>query len=144
MPIIEIGVGIVALASVVVAYHVVPAITQLRKTLETTDKLVDESRQKLDGINTLIDDDIRTLVNNLNETVVEVNEIVKGIRSDVEKVEDVVEAVSEVGDTVREINGIVNTSIKGTVVEIASYIAGVKAIVETLYNAFGRFRHKEG
>jgi len=144
MPITEIAVGVIALSVAVVAYFLVPAITQLRKTLESTDKLVEESREKLDGINTLMEEDVRTLVNNLNETVEELNGIIKDVKSDVEKVEGVVEAVSEVGDTVRSVNEIIDRSIKGTVIEVASYVAGIKAVIETFYNIFSKLKRKEG
>jgi len=145
MPITEIAVAVIALAVAAVAFYLVPAIIQLKKTLETTDRLVEESRVKLDTITSLLDEDVRSLVNNLNETAETINGITDVVRTDVDKVDGVITAVSEIGDTVKAANEIIDRSIRDTVIEIASYIAGIRAIVESIYNAFGKlFRRKEG
>jgi len=145
MPITEIAVAVIALAVAAVAFYLVPAIIQLKKTLETTDKLVDESRAKLETITSFVDDDLRSLVNNLNETAETINGMTDVVRTDVDKVDGVITAVSEIGDTVKAANEIIDRSIRDTVIEIASYIAGIRAIVESIYNAFGKlFRRKEG
>lgn len=136
MDLLTLSAVVAALAVVVLVAAAVPAVQQLRKTLEATEV-------SMKSLNALVEEEVRPTVRSINELVVEIDAVVKVAKEGVEKVDDTIDAFHEVGDTVRSLNSLLDTQLKGAIVNILGYVAGVKVGAEALYKACGLFKHKE-
>jgi len=129
MDLSTLAVLIIAVAVAVLVAVLVPAILQLKTTLASADALIKD----LDGsLKPLIDEDIRPMVKSINGTMGEVEGIARAAREGVEKVDDTLDAFHEVGDAMRSVNQIINSSIKKSIIELAAYIVGLRAGVESI------------
>ncbi|MBI5191724.1 MAG: DUF948 domain-containing protein [Nitrospirae bacterium] len=136
MELLNLAAVVVALAVVVLVAVLVPALQQLRKTLEATEV-------SMKSLNALVEEEVRPAVKSINALVAEMDEVVKVAKDGVMKVDDTIGAFHEVGETVRSLNTLLDTKLKGTVVNLLGYAAGIKAGAETLYKVCGLFKQKE-
>lgn len=140
MDLITLAVLIIAVAVAVLVAVLVPAITQLKNTLASADVFI----KNIDGsLKPLLDDEITPMIKSVNGTFEELEGVARAAREGVEKVDDALESVSEVGVAIRTINHIINSSIKTSVIELAAYIVGIKAGLESFVNVFKRRSQKE-
>jgi len=140
MDMISWGVLIIAVAVVVAVVVAVPAILQLRRTLSTAERFMNDMDESLKS---LIYDEVKPLVRSINNTMDEVDGIVRTARDGVEKVEEVVDSFSGLADTIRTVNELVDTNIKGSLVDIASYLKGFKVGMGTLIDLIRPNRKRE-
>jgi uncharacterized protein YoxC len=136
----SIGVLIIGIAVLIVAVVAVPALLQLQKTLKSAEVFLDGMDVSLKS---LIEDEIKPLMRSVNDTMDEVEGVVKGAKEGMEKLDDALEALKGVGDTVRSINNIVNTKVKGTLIDIVAYAVGVKSGLGFLVDQVKLFKNKE-
>lgn len=116
-----------AVAALVIA--VIPAVLQLKKTLASVD--------------TVINGEMKQLLQSLNSTVTELEGAAKGAREGIQKVDETLEAFREFGGTVRGINDLVDKKVRGTLIDAASYLVGVKVGLGTLVESLKSCRKKE-
>ncbi len=140
MDLVTLAVLIIAVAVAVLVAALVPAVTQLKKTLASTDTFI----KNLDNsLKPLLDDEIAPMVKSVNATFDELEGVARAAREGVEKVDSALDSVREVGEAVRTINHIINSSIKSSVIELAAYVAGLKAGLESFVHVFKRRGQKE-
>ena len=140
MDLMTLAVVVIALAVVALVIVLVPAVIQLKKTLESADGFL---RDMDTSIKTLIEDEVKPMVKTLNDTMAEVEGVAKGAREGVEKVSETLDAFKDVGDTVRSINAILNKEVKGTLLNAAAYAVGVKTGVAAFVQSIKSLRKKE-
>ena len=137
----SLGILIAGIAIFIVAIFLVPALLQLKKTLKSAERFMDDMDL---SIKSLVYDEVKPLVKSINNTMDEVEGIVKTARSSVEKVDAVVESLSAVGGTVKAINNLVDTKVKGALVDIAAYLVGIKVGIGTFVESIkSRSKKKE-
>ena len=135
------GVLIIGIAVLIAAIFLVPTLLQLKNTLKSAERFLDDMDV---SIKSLVYDEVKPLVKSINKTMDEVEGIVKTARSSVEKVDAVVESFSAVGGTVRSLNNLVDTKVKGTLVDIAAYLVGIKVGIGTFVESIkSRSKKKE-
>lgn len=140
MGLLSIGVFIMGISLLVLTVFAVPALIQIKRTLKSAETCLDG----LDvSLKTLIEDDLKPMIRSMNNAMVEIEGIVKGAREGVEKIDDALDAVKGMGDTVRSINGIINTRVKGTLIDIVAYAVGLKSGLGFLVNQVKLFKNKE-
>ena len=140
MDVMSWAVLIIAIAVVVAVVVTVPALLQLKNTLKSAERFMNDMDESLKS---LIYDEVKPLVRSVNDTMEEVDGIVKTAREGVEKVDDALEAFRGLGETVRTVNNIVDTKIKGTLIELAAYMTGFRVGVGTLVNIAKAYKKKE-
>jgi uncharacterized protein YoxC len=116
-----------AVAALVIA--LVPLIQQHKKTLASVDAVVNG--------------EFKELLKSLNSTVVELEAAARGAKEGVLKVDETLEAFREFGGTVRGINDLVDKKVRGTLIDAASYLVGVKVGLGTLLGALKSCGKKE-
>ena len=137
----SLGILIIGIAVLIIAIFLVPALLQLKKTLKSAERFMDDMDV---SIKSLVYDEVKPLVKSINDTMDEVEGIVKSARSSVEKLGAVVESVSAVGGTIRSINNLVDTKVKGALVDIAAYLVGIKVGIGTFVESIkSRSKKKE-
>lgn len=137
----SLGILIIGIAIFVVAIFLAPALLQLNKTLKSAERFMDDMDA---SIKSLVYDEVKPLVKSINNTMGEVEGIVKSARTSVEKVGEVVESFSAVGGTVRSLNNLVDTKVKGALVDIAAYLVGIKVGIGTFVESIkSRSKKKE-
>lgn len=129
MDLITLAVLIMAAAVVALVATLIPWIVQLKKTLASLD--------------CVMSGEFKQLLKSLDNTVVELGEVARGAKEGIQKVDDTLEAFHEVGGTVRGINELVDKKVKGTLIDVVSYLVGVKVGFGTLVDAVKSHRKKE-
>ena len=132
----SVGILIMGIAVLIVAVAAVPALLQLKKTLKSAEDL-------LKSIKTLVENEVTPVVRSVNSTLQEVDGVVKAAKEGMEKIDYTLDAVKGVGDTVRSINNIINTSVKGALIEIVAYAVGLKSGLGFLLDQVKAFKKKE-
>jgi uncharacterized protein YoxC len=133
MSLTSIAVFIIALAVVALVAALIPAINQLKNTLSSTTRFVDN----LDAsIKTLLDDEVKPLVRSVNNTVYELEGVVREAKEGLKTVDEIVQSLRGVGETVRSINSLFDTKVKGTLIDLAAYITGLKVGILTFFETF--------
>jgi uncharacterized protein YoxC len=136
----SVGILIMGIAVLIVAVAAVPALLQFKATLKSAEIFMDGANVSLKS---LIEDEIKPLMRSVNDTMEEVEGVVKEAKQGMEKLDDALNAVKEVGDTVRSVNNIVNTKVKGTLIDIVAYAVGVKSGLGYLLGQVKSFKNKE-
>lgn len=132
----SVGILIMGIAVLIAAVAAVPALLQLKITLKSAEDL-------LKSIKTLVENEVTPVVRSANSTLQEVDGVVKAAKEGMEKLDDALDAVKGVGDTVRSINNIINTRVKGTLIDIVAYAVGLKSGLGFLVDQAKAFKKKE-
>ena len=119
--IIEIEIGIIALAAIVLVAFFVPLLIQLRKTVE-------ESERLLKNLNY----DLPSLIKEATGTVQVVNRVASDVREATERAKVLGNAIGAIGDTVNQIHGAIRTKAASLVLNTTGLVAGVRAAVHAL------------
>lgn len=131
---------IMGIAVLIAAVAAVPALLQLKKTLKSAEVFNNEINARL---KTLIDDDVKPLMRSINNITDEVGGVVKAAKEGMEKIDDALDAVKGVADTVKSVNNIINTRVKGTLIDIVAYAVGLKSGLGFLVDQVKVFKKKE-
>jgi len=122
--VIEIAVGVIAAAAVVMVAFLVPVLTQLRKTAEESERVLQRMNQDLP----LLLKEATQAARNLNQVATEVREGAACARL-------LGEAIGEIGQTINHVHGAVRGGASSLLTNFSSLLAGFRA-------AYGVFRHK--
>ena len=115
--IIEIAVGVIAAAAVVLVAFLVPVLTQLRKTAEESERVLQRMNQ-----------DLPLLFKEATQAARNLNRVATGARV-------LGEAIGEIGQTINHVHGAVRGGASSLLINFSSLLAGFRA-------AYGVFRHK--
>ena len=122
--VIEIAVGVMAAAAVVLVAFLVPVLIQLRKTAE-------ESERVLQRMN----EDLPLLFKEATQAVQNLNQVATEMREGAARVRMLGEAIGEIGQTINHVHGAVRGGASSLVMNLTSLLTGFRA-------AYGVFRHK--
>ena len=121
---IEIGVGVIALAAVVLVAFLVPVLIQLRKTTQASTHLL---RQ--------MNEDLPLLFKEATQAAQNLNQVATEIRKGAACARLLGEAIGEIGQTINHVHGAVRGGASSLLTNFSSLLAGFRA-------AYGVFRHK--
>ena len=122
--VIEIAVGVMAAAAVVLVAFLVPVLIQLRETTQ-------ESTHLLRRIN----EDLPLLFKEATQAVQNLNQVATEMREGAARVRMLGEAIGEIGQTINHVHGAVRGGASSLLTNLSSLLAGFRA-------AYGVFRHK--
>ena len=122
--VIEIGVGVIAVAAVVMAAFSVPVLIRLRRTAEESERLFRRMHE-----------DLPVLVKEATRAVINMNQVVTDLREGAARARVLGEAMGEIGETINQMNGFARSWTGRVLVNASSLLAGFRA-------AYGVFRHK--
>ena len=140
MDLLTVAVVVIAVACVVSLTVFVVAALELKKTLSTANGFIKSMEA---SIKPIIDDEIKPAVKSVRNTVEHAECIAKVAKEGADKVGDTLDAVKEVGTTVRVINRIIDSELKGSLINLVSLIVGVKTGLTSLVGARKRQKEKE-
>lgn len=121
---IEIAVGIMALAAVVLVAFLVPVLIQLRKT-------ADESERLLRRMN----EDLPVMFREATQAAVNMNQVASEMREAASRARVLGNAIGEVGETINQVHGLVRGGAGTLLTNVGSLLAGFRA-------AYGVFTQK--
>jgi uncharacterized protein YoxC len=121
---IEIAVGIIALAAVVLVAFLVPVLIQLRKT-------ADESERLLRRMN----EDLPVMFREATQAAVNMNQVASEMREAASRARVLGNAIGEVGETINQVHGLVRGGAGTLLTNVGSLLAGFRA-------AYGVFTQK--
>ena len=121
---IEIGVGVIALAAVVLVAFLVPVLIQLRKTTQASTHLL---RQ--------MNEDLPLLFKEATQAAQNLNQVATEIRKGAARARVLGEAIGEIGQTINHVHGAVRGGASSLVMNLTSLLTGFRA-------AYGVFKHK--
>ncbi len=121
---IEIAVGVIALAAVVLVAVLVPMLIQLRRTAE-------ESERMLRRMN----EDMPVLFREATQAAQNMNQVATDLREASAHMRVLGDAVGEVGQTINQVHGIVRGGAGSLLTNVGSLLAGFRA-------AYGVFKQK--
>ena len=130
--IIEIEIGIIALAAIVLVAFFVPLLIQLRKTVEQSERLIKS-----------LNYDLPNLIKEATGTAQVLNGAASDVREATERAKVLGQAMGAIGETVNQIHGAIRTKAGSLVLNATGLMAGVRAAV----NALGkgrRWNHTDG
>lgn len=136
MNLIVLAVVLIAIAVVVQVIAMVPAVLQLKKTLAAGEDF-------FRGMKTLIEDDVKPAVKELNVYLCEMEGLARGAKESVEKIDHALDSVKEVGNTIRSINCVLDKAVRPPVISVAAWVTGVKVGLLTLAEALMHSKSKE-
>ena len=122
--IIEIAVGIVAVAAVVLVAFLVPLLIRLRKTAEESERLLRR-----------MNEDLPVLFTEATQAAINMNQIVTEVREGAACARVLGEAIGEIGQTINHVHGAVRGGASSLLTNLSSLLAGFRA-------AYGVFKHK--
>ena len=122
--VIEIAVGVIAVAAVVLVAFLVPVLIRLRKTAEESERLLRR-----------MNEDLPVLLREATQAAINMNQIVTEVRVGASCARVLGEAIGEIGETINQMNGFARSWTGRVVVNASSLLAGFRA-------AYGVFRHK--
>jgi len=122
--IIEIGVGVIAVAAAVMVAFFVPVLIRLRRTAEESERLFRRMHE-----------DLPVLVKEATRAVINMNQVVTDLREGAARARVLGEAMGEIGETINQMNGFARSWTGRVLVNASSLLAGFRA-------AYGVFRHK--
>ncbi len=122
--VIEIAVGVMAAAAVVLVAFLVPVLTQLRKTAEESERVLQRMNEDLP----LLFKEATQAARNLNQVATEMREGAACARV-------LGEAIGEIGQTINHVHGAVRGGASSLLTNLSSLLAGFRA-------AYGVFKHK--
>jgi uncharacterized protein YoxC len=129
--IVEIAAMFVAIAFAVLVGFLVPALVELKRTVQESQQLLAQMNRELPS-----------LLKELREMTVNVNELADRTRGGVEHASSFLHAIGAVGDTVQEVHETVRHAGGGLLMNLAGMVAGVKAASAFVKNRMGN--HQEG
>jgi uncharacterized protein YoxC len=121
---LEIAVGVIAGAAVVLVAFLVPVLIQLRKTTQ-------ESTHLLRRMN----EDLPVLFKEATQAAQNLNQVATELREGAACARTLGEAIGEIGETINHVHGAVRGGASSLVMNLTSLLAGFRA-------AYGVFRHK--
>jgi len=121
---IEIAVGIIALAAVVLVAFLVPVLIQLRKT-------ADESERLLRRMN----EDLPVMFREATQAAQNMNQVAGEMREAASRARVLGDAIGEVGETINQVHGLVRGGAGTLLTNVGSLLAGFRA-------AYGVFKQK--
>jgi uncharacterized protein YoxC len=119
--IIEIEVGIIALAAIVVAGFLVPVLIHLRRAVEESGRLL-----------TNVNRELPTLLKGATSAIETVNDLANDVRAGTEKAKVLGEAIGEIGETVHRVHGAIRTKAATLLMSATGLVAGVRAAIGVL------------
>jgi uncharacterized protein YoxC len=140
MDLLTLAVVVIAATSVVTLVILAVAALQLKKTLATAEGFIKKVEER---VNPIIEYEVKPIAESVRKTLEHVEGIARTAKEGADKVGDTVDAVKEVGATVRTINHILDSEVKGSIINLASLIVGVKTGFITLLGAHRREKEKE-
>jgi uncharacterized protein YoxC len=130
--IIEIEIGIIALAAIVLVAFFVPLLIQLRKTVEQSERLIKS-----------LNYDLPNLIKEATGTAQVLNGVASDVREATERAKVLGQAMGAIGDTVNQIHGGIRTKAASLVLNATGLMAGVRAAVQVLGKG-RRWNHTDG
>jgi len=121
---IEIEVGVIAAAAVVLVAFLVPVLIQLRKTTQASTHLL---RQ--------MNEDLPLLFKEATQAAQNLNQVATEIRKGAARARVLGEAIGEIGQTINHVHGAVRGGASSLVMNLTSLLTGFRA-------AYGVFKHK--
>jgi uncharacterized protein YoxC len=118
---IEIAVGIIALAVVLLVAFLVPVLIQLRKTVAEAERLLHNLNQ-----------DLPVMFREAAETVRSLNHVAGNLREGSEKAKLLGQAIGGIGETVNQVHGAVRGGAASLISNAGGLLAGVRAAVRVL------------
>ena len=132
MGIYEVAALVIALAVAVLVGYVVPILVQLRRTVEESARFLARTNQELPA-----------LIKDMRAMTETVNDLAEQTRAGVEHVTGFFHAVGEVGDTVQHLHDTVRGKSGALLVNLASMVAGIKAVSTVIKGRNGVRRERE-
>ena len=130
--IIEIELGIIVLALVVLVLFLVPVLVQLRKTVEQSERLLKS-----------LNYDLPLLLKEATGSAQTFNRVTNDVREASERAKVLGQAIGSIGDTVNQIHGAIRSGTVSLWLKATGVIAGVRAAAQVLTK--GRHRiHPDG
>jgi len=123
--IIEIAVGVIAAAAVVLVAFLVPVLIRLRKTAGESERVLQQ-----------MNEDLPLLFKEATQAAQKLNPVATEIRKGAARARVLGEAIGEIGQTINHVHGAVRGGASSLVVNLTSLLAGFRA-------AYGVFKHKE-
>ena len=130
--IIEIEIGVIALAAIVLVAFFVPLLVQLRKTVEQSERLIKS-----------LNYDLPNLIKEATGTAQVLNHVASDVREATERAKVLGQAMGAIGDTVNQIHGAIRTKAASLVLNATGLVAGVRAAVHVLGKG-RRWNHPDG
>jgi uncharacterized protein YoxC len=130
--IIEIEIGIIALAAIVLVAFFVPLLIQLRKAVQESERLIKS-----------LNYDLPNLIKEATGTAQVVNRVANDVREATERAKVLGNAMGAIGDTVNQIHGAIRTKTASLVLNATGLMAGVRATVHALGKG-RRWNHPDG
>ena len=130
--IIEIEVGLIAAAALVLAAFFVPVLIQLRKTFEESERLLKNLNYELP-----------LLLKEATGTAQTLNRVAADVRAGAEKAKILGEAIGAIGGTVNQVHGAIRTGAASLWLNATGVLSGVRAAVGVLARGV-RHGHPDG
>ena len=130
--IIQIEIGIIALAAIVLVGFLVPVLIQLRKMVEESERLLKYLNYELPG-----------MIKEMTGAAQALNEVASDVREGTEKAKVLGEAIGAIGDTVNQVHGAIRGGAASLWVNASGLLAGVRAAVHVLAQGW-RGNHSGG
>lgn len=129
--IIEIELGLIAGAAIVVAIFLVPLLIQLRKTIEESERLLKN-----------LSYDLPLLIKEATGSAQTFNQVARDVRESTERAKVLGQAMGAIGDTVNQVHGAIRSGAASLWINASGLLAGARAAVHVL--AKGRRDHPDG
>ena len=130
--IIEIEIGIIALAAIVLVAFVVPVLIQLRKAVEESERLLKR-----------LNYDLPSLIREATGAAQVLNQVASDVREGTERAKVLGAAIGAIGDTVNQVHGAIRGGAASLWVNASGVLAGVRAAVHVLGKG-RRWNHPDG
>jgi uncharacterized protein YoxC len=118
---IEIAVGLVALAAIVLLAFLVPMLIQLRRTAEETERLLRR-----------MNEDLPVLFREATQAAQNMNLVAGDMREGVARARVLGEAMGEIGQTINQVHGVVRGKAGTLLMNLGGVLAGFRAAFEVL------------
>jgi len=118
---IEIAVGVVALAAVVLLAFLVPMLIQLRKTAEETERLLRR-----------LNEDLPVLFHEATQAARNMNQVAGDMREGAASARVLGEAMGEIGQTINHVHGLVRGKAGTLLMNLGGVLAGFRAAFDVL------------
>jgi uncharacterized protein YoxC len=119
--IIEIELGLIAAAALVVFFFLVPVLIQLRKTIEESERLLKN-----------LSYDLPLLIKEATGSAQTFNRVARDVRESTERAKVLGEAMGAIGDTVNQVHGAIRGGATSLWINTSGLFAGVRAAVNVL------------
>jgi uncharacterized protein YoxC len=129
--ILEIEVGIIAFAAIVLVAFLVWVLFQVYRTLKQAERLLENLNYQLP-----------TILREATDTVHTLNRLAHDLREGTEKAKILGEAIGEIGQTVHQVHGLIRGKVASLALNATGVVAGVRAAVGALIR--GRNVHPDG